>query len=459
MPPSRAALAKDRKRLRELRRAQTDLYWLACKLGYEWSPVAQQGVTEHLHGPMCARMDSLRDHPRVGTIMPRGTLKTSVFTICLAVQEILRDPDITIMVNHAVEEEAENILQEVGQHFRHNEWLRSLDPVGIYPEGHRLAGEAYRVMPLKSNKKFLKAGAFTIRRAGHKPSTKRQPTMRAKGAGAEITGAHCDMIFPDDITGEKTIEEATGKARLRSWWQKTVLNVLNPGGRVRYVATPWDHDDSTAEFRNNPEWDIVVRHARETDGKIDYKGLPIHYGPTPDGGDGIKEAIKREETALNEMGQMAYALQRMCDPVPPSELPWPPGFSGFISLKEAAGPGTIFVLGDPAPWKIGGFKGLSEKKRGDGTKDYWSFAVVKLRVNGTRQEVILLDGSHSQEWDIDPGCDEACRLMKKWGTNKFFTEDPNTYFEPMRAAARRNGVSLMQARKYSVARGGLFSWR
>ena len=445
-----AAVRKDRARQRELRRAQTDLYFLATKLGYEWTPEEQQGMTADFHGPLCKRMDLLREHPRVGNFFQRKGLKSTIFTIVLAVQEILRDPDITIMVNHAVESEAEALLQEVGEHFKSNEWLRSLDPVGVYPADFFIEekrGKPYRIMPLASNKKFLKTGSFIVRRAGHKTTTKRQPTMRAKGAGAEITGAHVDLIMLDDIIGQQTMEESTGMSRIRNWWRRTVLNVLNTMGRVRLVGTRWDENDIYSDWIGNKEWDIIVRHARETDGKMDYKGLPTHFGPgskrVPGG---VEAALKREETALREMGQADYAAQRMNDPSPQTEKPWKPQCEQFITRQEAQGPGTYFILSDPAPAKVGSFSGVGEKKRGDGTKDDWAIAVYKCIRRGQLDLAVLIDGSFSKEWTPDVGEDEICRYAQRypgaWVYNEAYGGLQADREHSLRRSARRNGVKL-----------------
>jgi hypothetical protein len=120
---------KDNARLAELKKCQDDLYYLCGEvLNYKWNPEKQQGMTEAFHGPMCERMDRLRDHPRILTLAPRKHLKTTVFTIGLAVQEILRDPDITILIPHAVEDEAIKIVAEITDHFKSNKRIRALEP-------------------------------------------------------------------------------------------------------------------------------------------------------------------------------------------------------------------------------------------------------------------------------------------------------------------------------------------
>ena len=452
---TKAAIVKERKRRREIHRAQTDLYYVSVKLGYAWSPEEQQGVTPELHGPLCERMDRLRDHPRVGTFAPRKSLKSTVLDICLCVQEILRDPDITIMINHAVEEEAENLCQEIADLFFKNEWLRSLDPI-VFPKDHPTdPGMEFRIMPNKHRvKQFKKAASFYVRRPGRKPTTKRQPTIRAKGAGSEVTGAHCDLIILDDIIGRNTLEDASGMSRIRSWYKKTALNVLNSTGRIRLVGTRWDENDIYSDFIGSKDWDIVVRSARETDGAMDYNGEPIHFGPGTDKvKGGIEAARKREETALREMGPSDYAAQRMNDPSPSSEMPWAQSscehFTSDIPTKDSPGlvqNGEFFVLSDPAPIAEGGLKGIKEKQRGDGTKDFWSICVVRIQVVGAIQMGVLVDGDRSRSWTRSQGFDRICDFAKKYGTNKVFNEGygglkADFEYELVQAGIR-NGVAL-----------------
>jgi hypothetical protein len=106
-----------------------------------------------------------------------------------------------------------------------------------------------------------------------------------------------------------------------------------------------------------------------------------------------------------------------------------------------AGNGRVFVLSDPAPMGLS-LRGDKDRVRGDTGKDWWSIAVVRLRVRGDFQDLILLDGSASQSWTDSQGYDEACRLMQAWGTKLFFDEDYSggQYFETFMKACKRAGV-------------------
>lgn len=418
-----ARVRKEDARLRELHRCQTDLYYLCTEvLGYAWNPDKQQGMTEAFHGPLCARMDRLREHPRVFAASHRGSLKTTVLTIGLAIQEILRDPDVTILIPHAVEDEAVKIGSEIVNHFRMNKRLRALRP---------------DICPAPNAKWWYGAGRMTIKRE----KFSRQPTVLCVGAGSEIVGAHVDLILADDIIARRTIENSE-LPKIKSWWQNTALPVLNPAGRIRVVGTRWHPDDIYGEFIANTEtWDCLIRACSEIDGAADYTlQNPVHHGPE-DGG--REKAMARLERARKEMGG-DFPAQMMNDPSPASEKPWQRDREIVITKKDADGPGFKVVVSDPAPAKTGSLDALGAKRRADGSKDYWANAVLKFRRNGMRNEIILLDGSMSREWDVDAGFDEVCRLKRVHGATHHAIESTGQaialYSKSMDQAARRAGV-------------------
>jgi hypothetical protein len=369
------------------------------------------------------------------TLAPRKHLKTTVFTIGLAIQEILRDPNVTILIPHAVEEEAVKIVAEITDHFKTNKRLRALEP---------------SIMPATNGKWWYGSGRMRLRT----PKYSRQPTVMGVGAGSEITGAHCDLILPDDIIGRRTIENSE-LPKIISWWQNTAIHVLNNEGRVRAVGTRWHPDDIWQEFINSGLWDVVVRAASEIDGKADYTlQNPVHFG-TEEGG--FEKAKKRLEVSQKE-SESHFAAQMMNDPSPASEKPWDKeSCEHLVDSKYIAGAGVVYLIHDPAPAKIGGLDAMGAKTRGDGTKDFWSIAVVKLRLNGDRKEIIWIDGGQSREWDLDAGLRFGCQLMRKWGCRRVAIEAVGTpgsiYTNRLRDIAREEGVKFSPVELESTYKG------
>ena len=409
--PSAAMMAsfKECQRLENLELAKTSLWYLCTEV------LHYDRFTEEFHRPMLDEMDSERGKVRrVLDLWPRGHYKTTV-EIGQIIQDILWDPNVSILVCHAVDDEVQKIVQEVGTHFLKNKDLRALMP---------------KIMPHKNNKRFLKMNQFTVNRTKYD----RQPTLLGKSTNSEVTGAHCDLIYVDDIIGRNTIEDS-GLPKVKSWFRTTVLPVLNPGGSIRGKGTRWDVDDIYGDWLKAKPWKTRVRAALETDEVPDYKGTPVLFGK--------KEISLRRA----EMGPSDFSFQMMNDPSPAGEKPWNASeCENYITLKELANvKRTVFVLSDPAPAKVGSQTGIGEQKRGDGSKDDWATAVIAWCVDRQRKFAVLLDGTASKDWGRSAGLDEICRMMQKWSTNKAAIETYGglqaDYENDMREAVKRNGTN------------------
>jgi len=380
-------------------------------------------------------MDRLRDFPRILTLAPRKHLKTTVFTIGLAIQEILRDKNITILVPHAVEDEACKIVAEITEHFRSNTKLRSLMP---------------EIMPSPRGKSWWGNGRMTVRRT----KFSRQPTVMACGAGSEIGGAHCDLILPDDIIGRRTLEN-NEIPKVKSWWQNTIIHVLNNNGRIRAVGTRWHPDDIWQDFIDSKHWEKVVRKCSEIDGvRDDTLQNPVHFGPEP--GD-IEKAIARLEANRDE-SKGDFEAQMMNEPSPASELPWNrEACEHVVNAAYIAGSGKVVVIHDPAPAKIGGLDAMGAKTRQDGTKDFWAIGAFKFRRNGDRKEIIWIDGAQSKTWDLDEGLRVGCQMMRKWGARSVAVEavgvTSSIYTDRLRDIAREEGVKYTPIKLESTYKG------
>ena len=461
MPGSEAKILAHRREVGvDLYRAKTDLYWLAGKLGYYWSFEEECGLTDSFHKPECARFDRLRDHPKIGFFAARGSHKTTILE-CLCCQEILRNKDICVLICHAIDEEVEKTVQGIGNLILKNEWFRAM-----LAASH---GKPASPVPSKTGK-WLGANKFTIL---SRSKYNKQPTVLGKGAGSEITGAHVDLIFLDDIIARRTLLNSQ-IPEIKRWLQNTIMPVAKKGtkkARIRVFGTRWAEDDPYGDMIASEDWDTVVRGSLESIEEVEHDdgsvkqvrvidrahGKPVHYGPVKGDPVGLKHAMKSIKSDMADMRQ-DFDPQMQNDPSPAGEKPWVASECEHrITLKEARGNGTVFVLSDPAPAKTGSFGGQGESERKDGTKDFWANCVVKIRPNGSRQEIILLDGTYSREWSKDEGFDEICRLAKKWGTPLVGMESTGQaialYMEDLRRAARKMGCSYHPVRLLHTYRG------
>ena len=85
---------------------------------------------------------------------------------------------------------------------------------------------------------------FTVRRR----LTRRDPSLLARGIGANITGSRADIVICDDVEVPNTCATALRREELRSRLHE-ISYVLVPGGLQLYVGTPHSYDSIYAEER------------------------------------------------------------------------------------------------------------------------------------------------------------------------------------------------------------------
>lgn len=427
--------AEEFMQLEDLERAKRDL-WFLCQICVR-KPFVTDGfkLSEEFHKPMIRLMDKRTRNRLDGKyykyecyMWPRYYYKTTIACVRV-IQRFLIDPSTTFIWWHAVEEKAQQAVQWIGRQFRENNDLRALCP---------------SMMPSKSYAKWCTASSFRF-----KENRAQAPSMMAYGAGSEATGGHAHIGVLDDPIGMNDIEDSRMPFKDR-WYKNTVLNVIRAPAELWAQVTRWDSEDLYAKWIKSKYWDVSIRSCYETDGKPDWNGEPVLY---PRGW--IEQ--KREEMR-SEASEFFFSCQMMNDPLPDTARMWhEETCEHYCSLEDAMkGPGRIFVLSDPAPMNVGSLSGISERLRGDASKDEWAIAVVRLRVRGQRKEAILLDGSASKRWSTRDGLQEACRLMMRWRTNMFFNEYYGglgaDYSDSMFDVANTSGVRVYRDRNGKLPR-------
>jgi hypothetical protein len=86
---------------------------------------------------------------------------------------------------------------------------------------------------------------FTV----HRRLTRRDPSLLARGIGANITGSRADVVICDDVEVPNTCATAPRREELRSRLHE-ISYVLVPDGLQLYVGTPHSYDSIYAEESN-----------------------------------------------------------------------------------------------------------------------------------------------------------------------------------------------------------------
>jgi predicted phage terminase large subunit-like protein len=146
-------------------RARTDLHWLCHNI------LGMKKIQPHVHGPIIEFLQGFKDiqgedkwdadkkrfvyTPRANDpvdvikdnklrrrliLAPRGWYKTSLNIIAHTIQWLLNFPDVTVLIMHASQETAEQMLALIKYHFQHNKTMRYFFPEFCAREGSKEFG-------------------------------------------------------------------------------------------------------------------------------------------------------------------------------------------------------------------------------------------------------------------------------------------------------------------------------
>jgi phage terminase large subunit-like protein len=148
-------------------------------------------------------------------LQPRETYKTSFFTVTLAINLILNNPEVSIMIANERFENARDMLREIKRHFESNEKLQQL--FGSFV-----------------NANMWSEHAITVNR---KTKNIKEPSIWITGIGAAITSKHPDVIICDDIAGSKDKESEVGRQQTHSFFQDSWDLLKKDSGMMFMIGT------------------------------------------------------------------------------------------------------------------------------------------------------------------------------------------------------------------------------
>lgn len=212
-------------------RCKNDLYWL-CSVVLGFANVfALEADTHFLPLRFLERktgVEALDTAPIQLILWPRDTGKSTCGTIGAAIQEALKDPDISILIANEKADIASGFLAAIKHQFDTNELLRAL-----FPEVLR---DPNATTPWSTEKAQL-------RRSTGRP----EATFEVIGVGGTITGKHFGRIFCDDLISKEAMENA----RAGDWtvmdrvnrWVTTLRPLLSSSAKpfpwIRFIGTRW----------------------------------------------------------------------------------------------------------------------------------------------------------------------------------------------------------------------------
>lgn len=153
-------------------------------------------------------------------LAPRGFGKSSLLSVVRCIFEIVRNPDIRVLLASNTHSQAAAFVGEVRGHLEGNPIFRQIfgDLVGRKWTDRELVTSARRRIA-------------------------KEPTIFATGVDGALISRHFDLVICDDIVDEENSRTRARREKLRTWFFKVLLPCLEPEAKLCLVGTRYHYRD------------------------------------------------------------------------------------------------------------------------------------------------------------------------------------------------------------------------
>lgn len=192
------------------------------------------------------RFDKSSTKNRQLLLIPREHLKTSVFTIGRSIQEILNNPNISILIVNEI----------IGNSIKMAAELKA------YLTRTALADLFGSFVPLDDRP--WRQDEFTI---AQRTSADKTPTITCAGVGTALTSQHYDKIVADDILSRDSVNTSEQIQKTRNFYSDLLDLQKKPNGKLCVIGTRWHDSDLYGQILDDPIeralFDVHVRAATD----------------------------------------------------------------------------------------------------------------------------------------------------------------------------------------------------
>lgn len=194
------------------------------------------GLDDDLSLDMCNYRQSaycMRKGAHAAAFMPRGFSKSRVFTHGAATWELIRNPNISIVIVNAIFDKALEFLHIIQRNFDSNPMMSLIYPDYVPGKRGGQITDRALILPNKQNKGELSA--------------------RVLGLTGSAEGGHFDLIVMDDLVGLDALDQnkqSSAQMGTARKWFNTNIHALRKteASRVIVVATRYAVDDCYADI-------------------------------------------------------------------------------------------------------------------------------------------------------------------------------------------------------------------
>lgn len=301
----------------------------------------------------------------------RGHFKTTVISFAGTIQEIIKDPEITIGIFSNANKDARKFLRQLKIEFEENEKL------------HKYWPDIFWEYPKKEAPKWSEDDGLIVRRRGNP----REATLSSFGlVDAQPTGSHFALRVYDDVVTEDSVGTPDMIAKTTDRWELSQnLSITEVDGAIKkprqwHIGTRYNFADTYGVILKRKALQARVYPATE-DGTLD--GKPV--------------LLSQEAWDKKRRNESPYtiACQQLLNPLAGDEQEFKLEWMRPYEIRPETL--NIYILGDPA----------SSKKKGTSNT-----AMAVIGVDAARNKYLLDGACHkmnlSERWVMLKG------LRRKW---------------------------------------------
>lgn len=190
-----------------------------------------------VHGQFVNVFES--DAPRKIVVMPRGTFKSTLGSVAYPIWRLLRDPNLTILLDSELYTNSKNFIREIKGHLQ-SERMTELFGRQIGPKWDE--------------------GEIIL---SSRTANRKEASITAGGLGTTRVGQHYDLIIGDDYNSPQN-SETPEKCQKVIDHVRYNLNILNPGGEYLIIGTRYAERDVIGFFLND-----ILSEKKLAEGKLE----------------------------------------------------------------------------------------------------------------------------------------------------------------------------------------------
>lgn len=97
---------------------------------------------------------------------------------------------------------------------------------------------------------------------------KNKTTLKVKSFGGSVRGAHPYWIIVDDGLKDNVMYSSDAREKSINYFHSVIMNLLEPGGKITVVGTPFHNSDLYADLKSKENWHCFEYPAIFPDGRI-----------------------------------------------------------------------------------------------------------------------------------------------------------------------------------------------